>query len=437
MSVGLVLWRREFLRLRRLLGEGVWLLLYGRRKTGKTFMARLLVPWRLYATVARDRTVVVEEPGGEPHTVEPEEAARLVVRVLRRGGVAVVDEFQRLPDSLWQMLVTAHPSGVLVLVASSLGVVERVFSTRSPLLGLVAAENIGILRFADTVASLLPRLGPRGAVLWGLVLREPWTAEMPGVLQGTPWDWAAGNARLLYQVARSLVGEVFEEEERRLTRLYEAVLRLLGAGVWDSAALAGILHRRGLVSAPSASTVTGVLDKLADMGLVARTRLWRTRGRRVYYRHASPLLGIVFGLAEKYAVDEHPAPPEALRGEALALYARELQFTLAELLAEHHGGVAAYTILPRGEGDVDIVVLDARGRRALAAYEVKLGKCTRRDYAKAAQRAAAAGADEAGIICLGGATPPPSSGLRALGPEDIAALAVEAARKTLPGTPAA
>ncbi len=424
-----VLWRREFPRLRRLLGERVWLLLYGRRKTGKTFMARLLVPWDVYATVARDGGVVVEERGGLPRQVEQEEAVRLAVRALRGGGVVVVDEFQRLPESLWQMLVTAHPEGMLVLVASSLGVVERVFSTRSPLLGLVAAENIGILGYADAVASLLPRLGPRGALLWGVLLREPWATGMPGVLRGEPWDWVAGEAGLLYQVARSLVGEVFEEEERRLTRLYEAVLRLLGAGVWEASTLASMLYRRGLLARPAASTVTGVLDKLAEMGLVARTRLWRTRGRRVYYRHASPLLGIVFGLAERYAVDEHPAPLHVLRGAALSFYARELQFSLAELMAEHHGGLPAYTVLPGGAGDVDIVVLDARGRAAVAAYEVKLGRCGRGDYTKALARAQAVDADEAGVICLNGSAGAPPEGLRVLGPREVAAIAVKAARR--------
>jgi len=423
-----VLWRREFPRLRRLLGERVWLLLYGRRKTGKTFMARLLVPWDIYATVARDGGVVVEERGSLPRQVEQEEAVRLAVRVLRGGGVVVVDEFQRLPESLWQMLVAAHPEGMLVLVASSLGVVERVFSTRSPLLGLVAAENIGILGYADAVASLLPRLGPRGAVLWGVLLREPWVTGMPGVLRGEPWDWVAGGAGLLYQVARSLVGEVFEEEERRLTRLYEAVLRLLGAGVWEASTLASMLYRRGLLAKPAASTVTGVLDKLAEMGLVARTRLWRTRGRRVYYRHTSPLLGIVFGLAERYAVDEHPAPPHVLRGAALSLYAKELQFSLAELMAEHHGGLPAYTVLPGGAGDVDIVILDARGRAAVAAYEVKLGGCGRGDYTKALARARAVDADEAGLICLGGSVGAPPEGLRVLGPREVAAIAVKVAR---------
>ena len=118
------------------------------------------------------------------------------------------------------------------------------------------------------------------------------------------------------------------------------------------------------------------------MGLIAKTRLWGTRGKRIYYRHASPLLGIIYGLVEKHAIDEYPQTPATLRDTALTLYARELQFSLAELLAEYHGGTPSYTILPHGEGDVDIVILDRAAKKPIAAYEVKMGTCSRSDYTK-------------------------------------------------------
>ena len=424
------MWRKEFLGLRGMLREPAWLLLYGRRKTGKSFMTRLLISWDLYVTVTRDGEAVLEERGGEPKRVGVERAISLVSDLLSRGQIVVVDEFQRLPESLWDMLAISHPEGTLILVASSLGVIERVFARHSPLLGLVAPLRIDIISMSDAVASLTPRLGPRRAILWGLMLREPWLTAIPGILGPEPWDWVASNAHLAYSIASSLVGEVFSEEERRLTRLYDAVLRLLGTGVWDSRSLANILYQRGLIEAPSPSTVTGILDKLAAMGLVAKTRLWMTRGKRIYYRHASPLLGMIYGLVERDAIDEYPVAPGSLREDALSLYSRELQFSLAELLAEHWGGVPSYTILPRGEGDVDIVVLDKKGRRAIAAYELKLGTCGRRDFVKALERAKRVGAEKPGIICLSGSSGAAPQGLEVLGPEDIAEIALGNVRKS-------
>ncbi len=425
-----MLWRREWLALRRLSSSG-WLLVYGRRKTGKTFTARMLLPWRLYATVARDRSVLVEERGGRLRVVGPEEALEEVVGALRRGWMVVVDEFQRLPERFWDALQPLHAeqgSG-LVLLASSLGVVSRVFDRRSPLLGLVLPFELGIPAYSDVVASLAARMEPLHAVLWGLLLREPWLTPLPGIGRGEPWGWLAANARLLLEAARGLVGEVFFEEDRRLTMLYEAVLRLLGAGVWDAARMAALLRARGLIASPSPGTVTGVLDRLAEMGLVEKTRLWRTRGRRVYYRHRSPLLGILYGLAERLLLDENPAQPLSRVAEAARmLAARELQFSVGELLAEHHGGVAAYTILPGGSGDVDVVILDPRGRAALAAYEVKMGVCSRGDLERAVEAARHAGALEAGAVCLRGVRGEPPPGIsRVMDARGLARMAVEAA----------
>jgi len=41
------------------------------------------------------------------------------------------------------------------------------------------------------------------------------------------------------------------------------------------------------------------------------------------------------------------------------------------MLSEYLGGRKSYTILPSGEGDVDIVILDLRGRKPIIGYEVK------------------------------------------------------------------
>ncbi|MGQ9597690.1 MAG: hypothetical protein ACUVQY_09045 [Thermoproteota archaeon] len=39
--------------------------------------------------------------------------------------------------------------------------------------------------------------------------------------------------------ASGLIGEVFEEEGRALTRVYDAVLRLVGGGLWKPSEISG------------------------------------------------------------------------------------------------------------------------------------------------------------------------------------------------------
>jgi len=417
--VNLVLWRREFLELRELSG---WLLVFGRRKTGKSFLARLMIPWNLYVTVTRDLAAIVEEREGVQRIVNLEEAMKLVSKSLVEERCIVIDEFQRLPPRYWDLLATRHPSGCIVLVASSLGIMNKVFDSRSPLLGLVQPLRIDPLHLSDVITSLMPRARSLyQAILWAPLLREPWLVPLIGNewINITPWSYIASKAYELAQVTRGLVGEVFEEEERRLTRLYEAVLRLLGAGVWSSNRMASMLYQRGLLPRASPSLVTGILDKLVRIGLVTKTRLWKTRGAKMYYRHSSPLLAIVYGIMEKHGVDETPYySRRVVENTALQLYSRELQFSLGELMAEYHEGIYAYTVLPQGEGDIDIIILSEDAKKPIAAYEVKLGTCNRHDAVRAIRRARLVNAPLTGMVCLRGVEE--ELEIPVLGPEDIA-----------------
>ncbi|RLC33264.1 MAG: ATP-binding protein, partial [Candidatus Nealsonbacteria bacterium] len=58
--------------------------------------------------------------------------------------------------------------------------------------------------------------------------------------------------------ASGLIGGVFLEEERQLTHLYDAVLRLLADGYWSSKIITAKLYDMGLISAPNPGIVTGI-----------------------------------------------------------------------------------------------------------------------------------------------------------------------------------
>lgn len=173
-----------------------------------------MISWSLYITITRDLAAIVEERGGAQRIIGLEEAMRLVSTALKDEKCVVIDEFQRLPPRYWDFLAIHHPSGCLVLVASSLGVVSKVFDSRSPLLGLVQPLRIDPLHLSDVVVSLAPRMESYQAVLWSLLLREPWLAPFLGNAwtSTAPWSYVASRAYELAQVTRGLVGEVFEEE---------------------------------------------------------------------------------------------------------------------------------------------------------------------------------------------------------------------------------
>ncbi len=62
-----------------------------------------------------------------------------------------------------------------------------------------------------------------------------------------------------------------------------------------------------------------------------------------------------------------------------SIMGKEFQFSLGEMLAEYISGRRGYTILPNREGDIDIIILDAKGKKPIIGYEAKIGKIEAED----------------------------------------------------------
>ncbi|MDK2464802.1 MAG: ATP-binding protein [Candidatus Korarchaeota archaeon] len=408
--------RREVSLLRASRG---WILVYGRRKVGKTFVIKRYLDWDVYVTVSRARDAIVEDFTGV-RRAELDAALERVSRVLSSGGAAVVDEFQRLPEGAWDLLAALHPQGRLIASGSSLGIVGRVFDRRSPLLGLIQPFMMDVIRYADAVASLSRHVEARASLEWGILLRDPWISPMVDPRsEGDPVRWLCDSAPQLVMSAQGLVGEVFTEEERNLTALYESVMRLLAEGVWRPSEIAGILSSRGLLEGGTPA-VTGILARLSSMGLVEGIPLWRSGRARVYYRHRSPLLSLLLYLEQKFGVSDGYAPEY---GPVRSAFGREAEYSVGEMLAERLRGRMAHHVSERR--DVDVVVLDARERRVLAAYEVKLGGFTRSEAREAVERMRGLGPPRVGLVSLRDEPPAVEGADELLGPEEL----VEVARQ--------
>ncbi len=403
-----VIERREIGQLRSSRG---WLLVYGRRKVGKSFIIRRYLNWDLYITVARSRDAIMESDG--IRRIELSEALNEAIKVLSSGGTAVIDEFQRLPEGTWDLLASLHPKGRLIAVGSSLGIIKRVFDERSPLLGLLQPFRMDLIRYADAVASLS---GRNRALEWGILLRDPWISPFID-LNEDPVEWLCDHSSQLIMSALGLVGEVFTEEERSLTALYDSIMRLLAEGRWRPVEMAGILASRGLLEG-GAPAVTGILAKLSSMGLVDRVPLWRSGRSRVYYRHRSPLLSLLLYLEQKYGISDGFKPQCK---SAMSAFGKEAEYSIGELLAERLGGKLAQHVSPRG--DIDAVILDPKGKRAIAAYEIKLGEITRSEAKKSLERIASLGIHRVGLISLREKPPEVKGVYEVLGPEELIEIA--------------
>ena len=376
--------------------EKQWILVYGRRKTGKTWLLRRCSKWSVYVTVTRDGACIVDDRGQGIRVVGLRECIDHAISMLKKPGhLVVVDEFQRLPEKYWEIIASVgwEAESGLQLCGSSLSIVGKVFGHGSPILGLLTPFKVDIASLEDTIASLANALSSAWeAVAWSIIARDPWILRHIN-LQGEPWGVLASEAVRLLPAARGLLGEIFEEEGRSLTRTYDAVLRLLAKGYWRASDIALRLYEAGLTEDPSPSSATGILGVLEKIGLVEKVPLWRTRGSRRYYRHRSSLLALLYSLSDE--VDElgvEPSP-ETVKSR----YGVELAFNIGEMMARAKGLARGYSV--QGARDVDIVLLDKKGR-ALWGYEVKMGSINAREAREVADWIHSLGIAHAGVITL-------------------------------------
>jgi hypothetical protein len=403
--------RREEEEVKKLKG---WIMVYGRRKTGKTYMLRKMFREAQYFMITRAGYVIHEE-GGRYVYMNVKEAIGRVGSLLDNGETVIIDEFQRLPEFLWEELALHHPKGKLIASGSSLGILSKVFDRRSPLLGLLSPLKLDIISYQDTIMALKDLAKtPKDAIMWGLIFRDPWVIPILSIEVDIITE-ICGKAYYLATSTHGLVGEVFEEEERALTRVYDATLRLVGEGIWKPSEIAGILTSNNMITGGQ-TTVIGILERLVNMGLLEKIPLWRTRGARFYFKHRSPIASIIQYIDQKLNITENPNI-NVNREMVMNAVSREMQFSLGEMMAEYIGGKRAYTILPNG--DIDIVILDEGGRTPIIGYEVKIGEIEVNEARKAIERMHEQGVPRAGLISISTKPPKIPGSYEEIGPEEI------------------
>jgi len=310
----------------------------------------------------------------------------------------VVDEFQRLPEDFWDIFASYHPKGKLILAGSSLSIVEKVFSRRSPLLGLLLPLRIDLIKPSDVLNSLTSMgLTPRKAVEWSVIVRDPWIIPRVNLKENVQ-SQIAKLLPLLVESSISLIGEVFKDEERLLTKTYETILYAIASGSWRLEEVAKEIYRKGIVEHPRLEYASSYVDRLVKMGLVERIPLYKSR-TRIYLKLRSHLMSIALGIGEKTGLTEYFQPVFNVEEAVRSMYGLELQFFVGEALAEAKNLRRAYTILPKDKGDIDVVLLD-RKNRPVMTFEVKSSVPKKLDIEKLKEKARQIGAFETAIFTL-------------------------------------
>jgi AAA+ ATPase superfamily predicted ATPase len=339
-----------------------WVLLFGRRKTGKSFLAENFLKWDEYFFVKRDKGIISKKSGRE---LSYGAFLEVLEREMLGGKTLVVDEFHRLGADFLDRLHASGGKGRLVLISSTLFLSKKLVRENSPLLGLVAEQQVRLISLGDCLRALgKSKAGKKASVESALLLREPLAIgySEPGIKAEAQFaSVLAGSMRTM----PALVGEIFLEEERELSAVYDGILRAVAAGKVVSTEITDAVFARGLIPKNDASQVQQYLKNLADFGILRRIAVFGKN--KFIYKHVSPLVRLYYYADGKYNASERQ-PDEAEIGRIAAeLIPRMVEDEVRALAAEKLG--LSEAVMEGKDFDVDACLL--RFRKPAVAMEIK------------------------------------------------------------------
>ncbi len=335
-----------------------WLLVYGRRKVGKTFLLRELCGFTHFYTVKVDRSII-----SSSGTITLEKMKEEVKNLLQNGQTVVIDEFQRLDEAILEELVQVHPKGRLILSGSSMRTIKIVFNRNSPLLGFFTPLKIGLISPEDVVEGL-QTLPSEKQVELAAFLREPWL--IPLYNQESSLEFLYKVVTQSHYIISALIGEIFSEEERELSAKYAAILSLIGAGTWETKQLTNLLYSRQLIPDPSPGHVLQYIKNLEEMDLIESVKMYKSKNK-YFYRLRSPIMNLFYYLEDRYSITARDISLIELKPTIDKVLSLELQNFIGEIAARKLSGRKEYFVAPARE--IDFII--TQRNKPLAVGEVK------------------------------------------------------------------
>ncbi len=353
-----------------------WVLVYGRRKTGKTFLVENFIKTNEYFFVKRDRTIISKNN----KLLAYDTFLEILERGLKQNNTIVVDEFHRLPEDFLDFLQALEKKGKLILVSSTLHLAKKFFSSNSPLLGFFSEMPISLVRLSDVLNSLKNKIGDKKHLVESsILLREPMSIQ-----EFSAKETAKESFRKILvsssNTIPALVGEVFVEEERDISATYEGILRAVANRKGITGEISSYLYAARLIKKDDPSTIQQHLQNLIKFGVLKRIKVFDKN--KYIYKHASPLAALFYYADEKYNVSERKM--DVTSNELESIIEKFMPFlvedNIREFLAEKLGLTPSLML----EKDFDVDVLLLKFKKPAVAAEIKWkNKITADDVRKA------------------------------------------------------
>ncbi len=337
-----------------------WVMVYGRRKTGKTFLVENFIPHDRFFFVNRDGTVL-DKNSGEFYIYSE---FLKIFREIIGDKTVVIDEFHRLPESFPDYLHALGVKGNLILITSTLHLAKRLLGKGKPLLGLVRPVRVGLIDEREIVAEISKTLKGKELVETAVYLRE--VMLLPSYkrnIRNFLTDFLFEGKILL----KELVGEIFTEEEKELTKIYEGIMKGVASGKNVSTELSTSLFSIGLLSKDNPGVLQKYLNTLVEMGILERLKVFGKK--RFRYFHRSPLLDLHYYLEGKYSYSEVETPKRFIRKVVDEKIPRHVEQFFRSFLAKVFG--LQCNIIEEKDLEIDIALFEFKKPKVLGEVKWK------------------------------------------------------------------
>jgi hypothetical protein len=363
--------------LRRINEAKKWVLIYGRRKTGKTFLAENFVKYDEYFFVKRDRTIVSKR---DDKSITYETFVEILKRSLKNNKVVVVDEFHRLGDDFFDFLHYTKKEGKLILISSTLFLSKKLFLTHSALLGFFVEIPITLISIEDCIRAL-KKLGldKKRLVETAILLREPIAIEYFDEKENvgeTLSKILIGSVKTI----PALTGEIFVEEERSISAIYEGIIRAVATGRVISSEISSYLFSKKLIRKDDPSIIQQYLSNLVEFGIIKKIDVYGKK--RFVYKLVSPLAKLFYYADEKYNLSERRSDEKEIKRIVAEIMPKIVEDNIREFFADKFGLKEA--IIEAKDYDVDACLL--KFRKPAVVLEIKWKEKVSREDVTNAER---------------------------------------------------
>lgn len=266
-------------------------IIFGRRKVGKTFFVKEQSNYDYYFFVTRANSIFNQNNEELSFDTFFE-----LFKIISKDKIIAIDEFHRLPKVFLDYMHFNKPKKVILLTSTLWLATKMLEEKDSSIVGLFNPIKFSIISEIDIIKNLSKlNLNEIDLIENSVYLREPILIEYyEKNIETTVVNFLFNQKFYL----KNLIGEIFNEEGRQFSKIYEGILLAISNGKNISGEIASFLFSKKLIEKDSPSLIQKNLEVLVNLGLIDKIEVYNKK--KFYYKIVSPLFDLYFYLISKY-----------------------------------------------------------------------------------------------------------------------------------------